>query len=260
MYYIFGEIMSMNKVIKATKIEPVIGEPWVHLSTGKDLEKWNKEDEIAYNQATWQMHKLVLYIQMFHFLSANDIGGDYYEFGCHRGRTFRMALTEARRHNMANMKFLAFDSFAGLPDLETPMEIRHRLYTPGALCTTEEEFKSMIKEHGIYVDRCHTIKGFYKESLTKALQGELLAHGSRIGIVNIDCDLYESAVPVFDFIDPLLQEGSIVYIDDYFAGYNGSPVKGPAGAFGEYCKKSRFRFIQYQQIGWQGRSFIAYLD
>ncbi|MCP5195808.1 MAG: class I SAM-dependent methyltransferase [Gammaproteobacteria bacterium] len=250
----------MNKAVEATKIKPVAGEPWVYLDTGKDLEKWNKEDEIAYNQATWQTHKLALYAQMFHFFRANEMEGDYYEFGCHRARTFRMALTEARRHNLENMQFLAFDSFAGLPELETPMETRHSLYAPGALCTTEEEFRSLIQEHGIYVDRCRTIKGFYKDSLTKALQNDLLTQGSRIGIVNIDCDLYGSAMPVFEFIDPLLQEGSIIYIDDYFVGFKGSPTKGPAGAFSEYCKKSHFKFIEYQQIGWQGRSFVAYIE
>lgn len=248
----------MNKAVEATKIEPVAGEPWVYLATGKDLEKWNKEDEIAYNQATWQSHKLALYVQMFHFLSANDIKGDYYEFGCHKARTFRMALTEARRHNLENMKFFAFDSFAGLPQIEPSAEIGHKLYTPGALCTTEEEFHRIIQEHGIYIDHFRTIKGFYNESLTKTLQNELLAQESQIGIVNIDCDFYESAIPVFNFIDPLLQEGSIIYIDDYFAGYGGSPNKGPAKAFNEYCERSRFKFIQYQQIGWQGRSFIAY--
>lgn len=250
----------MNKAaIEATKIKSVMEEPWVYLATGKDLEDWGKEDEIAYNQATWQAHKLALYVQMFHFLSANDIKGDYYEFGCHRVRTFRMALTEARRHNLENMNFFAFDSFAGLPQMDATAEVGHRLYTPGALCTTEEEFHSIIQEHGIYVDRCRTIKGFYDRSLTKELQSELLGQGSRVGIVNIDCDLYESAKPIFDFIDPLLQEGSIIYLDDYFAGYCGSPAKGPAKAFSEYCEKSRFRFAQYQQIGWQGRSFIVYI-
>jgi len=251
----------MNKAIEATYTKKINSEPWVHLASGKDLENWSREDEIAYNQATWQSHKLESYVQMYHFVNANGILGDYYEFGCHRGRTFRMALTEARRHNMDGMKFLAFDSFAGLPELENPMGVtRDRNYMPGSLCTTEEEFWNMLREHEIYVDNCRTIKGFYNDSLTDELQRELLMQESKVSIVNIDCDLYESTEPVLNFIDPLLQEGSIIYIDDYFASYKGSPVKGPAGAFRDYCSKSRFKFIEYQQVGWQGRSFIAYID
>lgn len=251
----------MTKATKETIIERMMGEPWVRLATGKDLKGWTREDEVAYNQSIWQAHKLAAYVQMFHFVNANGIEGDYYEFGCHRGRTFRMALTEARRHHMKSMKFLAFDSFQGLPEIENDLGVtRDRNYTPGALSTSEETFLKMIREHGIYTQNCRTYKGFYKASLTNELQASLLKEGSRVSIVNIDCDLYESTVPVLKFIDPLLQEGSVLYIDDYFASYKGSPKKGPAGAFGEYCESSRFRFIQYQQVGWQGRSFIAYVD
>jgi hypothetical protein len=250
-----------KEAVDAIGIKGVPCEPWVYLATEKDLENWSRGDEIAYNQATWQTQKLAYYVQMFHFINANGIVGDYYEFGCHRARTFRMALTEARRHGMGEMKFMAFDSFEGLPPLENPMgESRDRHYAPGVLTTSEEDFKRMIDEHGIYTDNVRTFKGFYQESLTDELQAEMLNSGSKISIVNIDCDLYESALPVFNFIEPLLQEGSIIYIDDYFASYKGSPVKGPAGAFEDYKRKSKYKFIQHQQITWQGRSFIAYLD
>ena len=33
---------------------------------------------------------------------------------------------------------------------------------------------------------------------------------NKIALVNVDCDLYESAVPVFRFIEPLLQEGAVL--------------------------------------------------
>jgi hypothetical protein len=78
--------------------------------------------------------------------------------------------------------------------------------------------------------------------------------------VNVDCDLYESAVPVFKFIDPLLQEGAVIYIDDLFAGYKGSPSKGVARAFLEYQRKTRWRFQRHLDISWWGRSYIVYLD
>ena len=54
-------------------------------------------------------HRNQIFSANLRFLSGNRINGDYFEFGCHRCRTFRMALTEARRHNLREMKFLAFD-------------------------------------------------------------------------------------------------------------------------------------------------------
>ncbi|MBI3706225.1 MAG: class I SAM-dependent methyltransferase [Proteobacteria bacterium] len=239
-------------------IEPVAGEPWVKLADGAALAHWTREDEIALNQANRQTEKYGFFVKAFDFLTENRVRGDYHEFGCHRCRTFRMALTEARRHNQDQMKFFAFDSFAGLPDAASDPSVE--LWKRGALATSEGEFMQMVREHGIYADRVVTIKGFYADSLTPALQRRFRDNENKIALVNIDCDLYESAVPVFDFIEPLLQEGSVLYIDDMFSGYKGSPAKGVARAFREFRARSRFKFVRHLDIGWWGRSYIAYID
>jgi hypothetical protein len=247
-----------QKPFQPVSIEPKVGEPWVALGTGKELADWGRDDEIAYNQNNRQTEKALFYRRIFDFLTDNRVHGDYHEFGCHRCRTFRMALTEARRHNLGSMRFHAFDSFEGLPDptSDTSVEIWKR----GALTTTEESFLGMVREHGIYVDNVRTVKGFYAESLTPKLQKTYLDSGRKIALVNIDCDLYESAVPVFDFIDPLLQEGTSIYIDDLFAGYKGNPRKGVARAFLEWQQRTRWKLVRHLDIGWWGRSYLVHLD
>ena len=82
--------------------------------------------------------------------------------------------------------------------------------------------------------------------------------GTKAALITVDCDLYESAVPVFKFVDDLIQEGSIIYMDDLFAGFKGSPMKGIARAFLEYQQKTKWRFIRHLDIGWWGRSYLAY--
>src|SRR5262249_21324547 len=173
---------------------------------------------------------------------------------CHRGRTFRMALTEARRHGVDDMTFWAFDSFRGLPRPTTETSVGK--WSLGALATTEEAFLELIAAHGIYADKVRTVRGFYAESLTTDLQREL-GNRSRIALATVDCDLYESAVPVLDFIEPLLQAGSVIYVDDLFVGNRGDPAKGVARAFLEFRKRSRWRFIRHLDVGWWGRSYIA---
>jgi O-methyltransferase len=165
-------------------------------------------------------------------------------------------LTEARRHNSEKMNFYAFDSFEGLPEVENETAVP--FWQKGALTTSEDQFMGMIREHKIYVDRVHTIKGYYSDSLTAALRESFVSKGSKVSLVNIDCDLYESAVPVFNFLEPLLQDGTVIYIDDFFAGYRGSPKKGVQLAFSEFLERSAFQFIEHMQIGWWGRSYIAY--
>jgi hypothetical protein len=239
-------------------IEPQLGEPWVRIPDGRALAGWGREEEIAYNQNNRQSEKALFFRRTFDFVKDNRIHGDYLEFGCHRCRTFRMALSEARMHNIDAMKFWAFDSFEGLPDptSDTSVEIWKR----GALTTSENEFMRLVREHDIYVDRVQIVKGYYAESLTRALQRKMLDEENRAALINIDCDLYESAVPVVEFIEPLMQEGTVIYLDDVIAGYRGSPAKGVARAFLEYQEKSRWKFHRHLDIGWWGRSYVAYLE
>jgi hypothetical protein len=238
--------------------QPKLDEPWVDLPNAQAFESWTKPDEVAYNQANRQIEKYRFFVKAFDFIQDVGLKGDYHEYGCHRVRTFRMALTEARRHFLDHMKFWAFDSFAGLPD--STSNPSHPLWnTAGALTTTEDEFRAIVERHGIYADRVTTVKGFYDKTLTAERTTTFLDNEAKISLACIDCDLYESAVPVFNFIEPLLQEGSLLYLDDIFVGYKGSPHRGVARAFLEFQKRSRFKFIRHMDVGWWGRSYITYL-
>lgn len=237
-------------------VRRVDGEPWVDLPGAAELARWGKDEQVRYNQQNRQAAKHAFFVAAFDFLHDNAIQGDYYEFGCHRARTFRMALTEARRQNMDAMRFLAFDSFAGLPQCD-PEQVWTKTWTTGALKTGEAEFLELIRGHGLFVDRVRTVPGFYDASLTPALQQELLAGASRPALICVDCDLYESAVSVLGFLEPLLQPGTLIYLDDMFAGYKGSPLRGVYKAFREAAAASAFHFEPHMQVGWAGRSFVT---
>lgn len=240
-------------------IHSIDDEPWVYLPDAEALADWTHTDEVAYNQANRQAEKYRFFVNAFDYITDNQINGNYFEFGCHRARTFRMALTEARRHEMQRMKFFAFDSFEGLPVASSDPSLE-AWKTPGALTTSEQDFRDIINKHGIYTDRVNTVKGFYDQSFTPQFQRKMLDEEDKVSFACVDCDLYESAVPVFRFLEPLLQEGTLIYIDDLFTGYRGTPTKGVARAFLEFQKHSRFRFVQHMNVGWWGRSYIAYID
>src|ERR1700688_314791 len=138
--------MADESSSRSMEIEGRAGEPWVVLPDGAALKDWGREDEISYNQMNRQTEKALFFRRTFDFLTDNRVHGDYLEFGCHRCRTFRMALTEARRHNLAEMRFIAFDSFAGLPNVTSDTSVE--LWKRGALTTPEEEFTRIVREHG----------------------------------------------------------------------------------------------------------------
>jgi hypothetical protein len=251
--------MSNDLKSLATVYGPVLGkdcEPWVELPGGAELAAWSADDQVRYNQQNRQRAKLAFYVSAFDFLHDNNIIGDYLEFGCHRARTFRMALTEARRQNMNAMRFYAFDSFAGLPECD-PERVWTKTWTTGALKTGEDEFRGIVAEHGLYADKVRTVPGFYDKSLTPELSRELTGAGCRAALVCVDCDLYESAVSVLGFLEPLLQPGTLVYLDDMFAGYKGSPLRGVYKAFREFAAASAWHFEPHMQVGWAGRSFVT---
>lgn len=230
-------------------------EPWFNTRldsiTGK--QEWDKEDEIIWNQIHRQNHKHDFYIKAFDFISDNKIDGDYHEFGCHRCRTFRMAMLEAKRHFLTDMNFYAYDSFRGMP-ADNTNEAYDKRWDKGNLSTSKDEFLNLIRKSGFGSDRVNLIEGFYNDTLGKLN----LNSQKKAALVTIDCDLYESAVPIFDILDDLIQEGTLLYIDDYFTGYKGNPRKGVSKALREWERISRWLIEPYREIGWAGKSYVVY--
>lgn len=65
--------------------------------------------------------------------------GDYLEFGVYRGRAFKAAYDEAIRHKYEEMRFFAFDSFEGLPEVKGEDE-KHKHFYKGQYACSESEF------------------------------------------------------------------------------------------------------------------------
>ena len=90
------------------------------------------------------------------------------------------------------------------------------------------------------------------------LASQLVSENAQIAFCCIDCDLYESSKSVFNFIDPFVQEGTVLYLDDFSAGFKGAINQGVAKAFREYEENSHWVFEEFLRVGWWGRSYIAH--
>ena len=216
------------------------------------LASLTNDQKILVNQNRRQQVKWQFYLNALDFLSDSGIQGDYFEFGCHKARTFRMAMAAYRFFNMS-AEFLAFDSFEGLP---SGMEGRGVHWKTGALSTSEVRFRELLVESGFSLDKVRTVPGFYAESLNEALRKDL--GKLKANLVTVDCDYYESAVDVFNFVEPYLQYGSVIYLDDVFGGFTTGRNGGVLRAFEEFKARSTFSFVDHLSIGWWGRSYIAY--
>jgi O-methyltransferase len=163
-------------------------------------------------------------------LKSQGPSGDYYEFGLFRGYSFWYAQQAANRVNLEGMRFFGFDSFEGLPEIEGN-DRKRGLFFSGDYRCTRAEVTRQISEHGFDWSRAALIEGFFDKSLTPSIRTE--HQMGPAALVLIDCDLYQSTVPVLGFLDALFQDGTVILFDDWYC-FGDSEDHGEPRAFHEF--------------------------
>lgn len=190
------------------------------------------------------------------FLHVNKMQGSYLEFGVFQGGTFSNFYHEFKRHNLP-IKMFAFDGFQGLPDKGVvDTSSGYHVFPPGAFACSEDDFIKAMASRGVPREAYTIVPGMFHESLTPDLYTAL--DMPRAAIINIDVDLYESTVPVLDFVFPLLQDGTLILFDEYFA-WRGNPTLGERRAFREFLDKHpNIEVTEYAKFGAMGLAFIIH--
>jgi hypothetical protein len=178
--------------------------------------------------------------------------GDYFEFGLFRGRTFIAAYHFAQANKLHKMKFYGFDSFQGLPQIQgvdAGGEFAGGQYAMGV-----ERFTNLIRGRGVDLQKVKLVPGWYSESLNAQTKAGLQAR--KAALIFVDCDLYESTVPVLEFVTDYVQDGTVLAFDDWF-GFKGHPQKGEQRAFKEWLARNPGLQAQpYRGFGTHGESFV----
>ena len=205
------------------------------------------------------------------FVTWNQIEGDYLEFGVAGGDSLvaaaRALIAERAMHaelgfdspdyerwKQTQPRFFAFDSFQGLPPGEGA---RHVDYEPGAYGTSEAAFRANVARGGVPMDRLVTVSGFYHDTLTPATKKRLGLTAA--AMVMVDCDLYESTLPVLDFITDLVVQGTIVVFHDWFR-FRGRPDHGEQRACREWLARNpHLELIEFWREAPQAVSFLVNL-
>jgi len=100
-----------------------------------------------------------------------------------------------------------------------------------------------------------TVKGWFSESLTDEMAAR---HGiDKVAAAWIDCDLYESTVPVLRFLTPRLLTGSVLIFDDWRCFHN-IPVRGEQRAVHEWqAENPHITLHTLIDFGWHGAAFTV---
>jgi O-methyltransferase len=177
------------------------------------------------------------------------IDGYYFEFGCHKARTMRLAWDAF--HALYDWTYVAFDSFEGLPEMDGID--RMPIWKKGDLKTAEETFIKTVVKHGMPKEKLKIVKGFYDQSLTPQLKEELAP--AKAAVIYIDCDLYSSTSSALKFCKDFLQTGTVLVFDDWFCFY-GDPERGERRAFREFLEENpELTFQEYIQTN-EAKAFI----
>jgi O-methyltransferase len=186
--------------------------------------------------------------------------GTYYEFGTGWGGTLAAFMLAAERvacaHDLdaADFRVFAFDSFKGLPSSDHPAD-RHGAWGQGAMASSVQTIRQKMDRHPFAkrVPAAYT-KGYFKESLTDALMGELNPFPP--SIVTIDVDYYTSTLESLLWLDRFIASGALIYFDDMWA-FHGHPGYGQIRAVREFrTRDTKGILIPFDTFGEAGKCFI----
>ena len=194
--------------------------------------------------------------QSMRLVSMNGVeSGDYLEFGVNNGKSFMAAYKMAQKFGLTDMKFYAFDSFEGLPEI-SGLDREVMQFQRGEYSTTREQFLQNLAEARVDLSKVKTISGWYDQVLNIETKKSLAL--KQASVIWIDCDLYESTVPVLNFISDYVVDGTVLIFDDWFC-FRGSPKLGEQKAFLEWLERNHdITATEYYKHGFFGNSFILH--
>jgi len=216
---------------------------------------------VSYIIPPFFIHNLGKYFAIkkaFYLSDIENLEGDYVEFGVFTGSSMACAIQCARSSRVGKIgtsRFFGFDSFCGFGDL--PEGDKHPFYTNVNFETKYDSVSKRLNKLASKEQKVYLVKGFFNETCDD-VSPEKYGIG-KASVILFDNDTYTAAKSCFKFCDTIIQEGTILIIDDYFS-YKGNEKKGVCGAFWEWQKSNKkFNFRRISDYGMGGCIFIASL-
>jgi O-methyltransferase len=198
---------------------------------------------------------------------AYSVDGDIAEFGTCSGMT-AVALSSALNDmNEAfhydegrnkERKLWLFDSFDGLPEARFEVDassphVSTGLWGKGTMKGLNSEELSSVVSKYLTNSEFKVIKGWFKDTVP------LIPSETKFALIQIDGDLYESAIDVLDSLlaRNMISEGAMVYFDDWDANA-ANPEMGERKAWSEVVEKYQICFSDMGPYGMGGHRFIVH--
>jgi len=152
----------------------------------------------------------------------------------------------AKQYSDYSPKFVGFDTFEGMPENNEGNLNFQKLSFASNRENVEKRLIRNIQKSNLIL-----IKGDFTISTSE----EISKLSNLISIVNIDCDLYESALAALRLSRPFLQVGSVLLFDE-FHGFNADPSKGERKALVDFLAETSIKVDRWFDYHYGGRSFL----
>ena len=192
--------------------------------------------------------------QAFMYTHDERIPGHYVEFGTARGTSLIYAYEICRKHRFNDVRFLGFDSFQGFPEPKGVDRLFER-FRQGEVAFPRRIVERNLWLYGADRRRIELIEGWYDATLAEHAGNHQKVGTARV--VNVDCDLHDSALAALRFIAPHLVTGSVILFDDWLC-YRADPTKGEQAAVRRWLEEQpQFSLIPFRGYANVGQSFIV---
>lgn len=151
-----------------------------------------------------------------------NIPGDLLEAGVWRGGMVMFMRAVLKAHGDPMRKVWVADSFAGLPDPNAAKD--DSWWRSGDMAVELDQVRHNFERFGLLDDQVRFLQGLFSASLPHAAI-------SRLAVLRIDADLYESTADALQYLYPLLSIGGYAIFDDY------QNLPGCRRAIDEYRKR-----------------------
>lgn len=175
-------------------------------------------------------------------------GHAYYEFGLYRGFSIWYAEQLTRELDMSDLRLYGFDSFEGLPDPQ--LDVEAAIFSRGDFRGSYDAVTKHLVDWKADLSRIALFKGFYSQSAFASFSATEKFLPAAVCL--IDVDLYESCVPVLEFMSNYLVPGSFVLFDD-FNQIGDNNAAGERRALAEFqSAQPGIRLDHVFDYGWEG--------
>lgn len=191
------------------------------------------------------------------YLVKNNIQGDFVECGVWRGGSTMAAIDTLLKAGDTSRTVYLYDTFEGMSEptehdkelsgnaADTLMQSSQREDATSVWCYSAlEEVQKNVGSLDYPAAKVHYVKGKVEDTIPQTLP-------SKIALLRLDTDWYESTAHELEHLYPLLVPGGVIIIDDY------GHWEGARKAVDEYIAKHKLPLL-LNRIDYTGRIGIKY--